>query len=89
MVLAGHMKTLPHPRHNIHIMDQRARDDQMIGKGYMPSPSPAPPMDGSYYNMNSDRYLSYPPMVSKLDACIAFVRNINEYICEHVLTICF
>lgn len=46
----------------------------MIGKGgntgngglvgYMPSPSPAPPMDGSYYNMNSDRYLSYPPMVS-------------------------
>lgn len=44
-------------------MDQRARDDQMIGKvGYIPAPSPAPPLDGSYYNMNSDRYLSYPPM---------------------------
>lgn len=43
--------------------DQRARDDQMIGKiGYIPAPSPAPPLDGSYYNMNSDRYLSYPPM---------------------------
>lgn len=46
-------------------MDARSRDDQMIGKGYMPSPSPAPPLDGSYYNMNSERYLSYPPMVSK------------------------
>lgn len=59
-----HTRTLPHPRHNNHIMDTRSRDDQMIGKGYMPSPSPAPPLDGSYYNMNSDRYLSYPPMVS-------------------------
>lgn len=74
------MKTLPNPRHHPnagHMLDARARDDQMIGKGgsngssnggglvgYMPSPSPAPPMDGSYYNMNSDRYLSYPPMVS-------------------------
>lgn len=47
-------------------MDHRARDDQMlINKAvYIPSPSPAPPPDGSYYNMNSDRYLSYPPMVS-------------------------
>lgn len=26
----------------------------------MSAPSPAPPADGSYYNM-SDRYLSYPP----------------------------
>ncbi|XP_030388023.1 nephrin, partial [Scaptodrosophila lebanonensis] len=63
--------TLPHPRHNngnaivaaaagVHM----SRDDQMlISKGvYIPSPSPAPPPDGSYYNMNSDRYLSYPPM---------------------------
>ncbi|EDW35617.1 GL17125 [Drosophila persimilis] len=58
--------TLPHPRHNngnataIHM----SRDDQMlISKGiYIPSPSPALPPDGSYYNMNSDRYLSYPPM---------------------------
>lgn len=56
-------RTLPHPRHNSHVIDPRARDDQMLGKGYMPSPSPALPLDGSYYNMNSDRYLSYPPMV--------------------------
>lgn len=62
--------TLPHPRHNngsaaIHM----TRDDQMlISKGvYIPSPSPAPPPDGSYYNMNSDRYLSYPPMVSEIN----------------------
>ncbi|XP_075165766.1 nephrin adhesion molecule sticks and stones isoform X1 [Haematobia irritans] len=59
-------RTLPHPRHNngVNIMDHRARDDQMlINKAvYIPSPSPAPPPDGSYYNMNSDRYLSYPPM---------------------------
>ncbi|XP_011296560.1 nephrin isoform X1 [Musca domestica] len=59
-------RTLPHPRHNngANIMDHRARDDQMlINKAvYIPSPSPAPPPDGSYYNMNSDRYLSYPPM---------------------------
>lgn len=27
---------------------------------YISAPSPAPPADGSYYNM-SDRYLSYPP----------------------------
>ncbi|XP_017836908.1 nephrin isoform X1 [Drosophila busckii] len=58
--------TLPHPRHNNgHVVAAAvSRDDQMlISKGvYMPSPSPAPPPDGSYYNMNSDRYLSYPPM---------------------------
>lgn len=32
-----------------------------LGKSsYVSAPSPAPPADGSYYNM-SDRYLSYPP----------------------------
>nr|XP_036227379.1 nephrin isoform X9 [Bactrocera oleae] len=61
-------RTLPHPRHHsnvTNILDHRAHDDQiLINKGvYIPSPSPAPPPDGSYYNMNSDRYLSYPPMV--------------------------
>ncbi|XP_055693660.1 nephrin isoform X2 [Lutzomyia longipalpis] len=63
-VNSGHTRTLPHPRHNNQHPDQRSRDDQMLGKGstYMPAPSPAPPLDGSYYNMNSDRYLSYPPM---------------------------
>lgn len=36
----------------------------MINKNnYVTAPSPGPPLDGSYYNMNSDRYLSYPPMV--------------------------
>ncbi|TDG51000.1 hypothetical protein AWZ03_002655 [Drosophila navojoa] len=62
--------TLPHPRHNNgHAASIAAghmtRDDQMlISKGvYIPSPSPAPPPDGSYYNMNSERYLSYPPML--------------------------
>ncbi|XP_053966977.1 nephrin isoform X1 [Anastrepha ludens] len=60
-------RTLPHPRHHsnvTNILDHRAHDDQiLINKGvYIPSPSPAPPPDGSYYNMNSDRYLSYPPM---------------------------
>ncbi|XP_067629154.1 nephrin isoform X1 [Eurosta solidaginis] len=59
-------RTLPHPRHNniTNIMEHRAHDDQiLINKGvYIPSPSPALPQDGSYYNMNSDRYLSYPPM---------------------------
>ena len=69
--LTVNARTLPHPRHNNNsnnIMDHRARDDQMlINKGvYIPSPSPAPPPDGSYYNMNSDRYLSYPPMVSQI-----------------------
>ncbi|XP_064535994.1 nephrin isoform X5 [Drosophila montana] len=65
--------TLPHPRHNnghaaaiaaAAAAGHMTRDDQMlISKGvYIPSPSPAPPTDGSYYNMNSDRYLSYPPM---------------------------
>ncbi|XP_052872105.1 nephrin-like [Anopheles cruzii] len=32
------------------------------GNSYITTPSPGPPMDGSYYNMNSGRYLSYPPM---------------------------
>uniref|UniRef100_A0A1B0BLM1 Uncharacterized protein n=1 Tax=Glossina palpalis gambiensis TaxID=67801 RepID=A0A1B0BLM1_9MUSC len=64
-------RTLPHPRHNnnaTNVMDHRARDDQMLlNKAvYIPSPSPAPPPDGSYYNMNSDRYLSYPPLTDGL-----------------------
>lgn len=35
----------------------------VIKGNYIPSPSPAPPTDGSYFNM-SDKYLSYPPIVS-------------------------
>lgn len=33
------------------------------GGSYISSPSPAPPPDGSYFNM-SDKYISYPPVVS-------------------------
>ncbi|KAK9885754.1 hypothetical protein WA026_013625 [Henosepilachna vigintioctopunctata] len=64
--------TLPHPHHHHnhqHLHDRnRARDDQHLGyhggmsakSSYVSAPSPAPPADGSYFNM-SDRYLSYPP----------------------------
>lgn len=34
------------------------------GGNYISSPSPAPPPDGSYFNM-SDKYISYPPVVSR------------------------
>ncbi|KFB47316.1 nephrin [Anopheles sinensis] len=33
-----------------------------VGNGDVHCASPGPPNDGSYYNMNSERYLSYPPM---------------------------
>lgn len=63
----AYTRTLPHPKHQIMQQIVPPRDDSMIGKnGYLPAPSPAPPLDGSYYNMNSDRYLSYPPMVSSI-----------------------
>ncbi|CAH1107304.1 unnamed protein product [Psylliodes chrysocephalus] len=70
--MAHKTHTLPHPHHHHHHLahDQRprARDDQSLGyhggmsgkSSYVSAPSPAPPADGSYYNM-SDRYLSYPP----------------------------
>lgn len=38
-------------------------DDPFNQKNYVKIPSPAPPLDGSYYSA-CDRYLSYPPMVS-------------------------
>ncbi|CAH0546788.1 unnamed protein product [Brassicogethes aeneus] len=69
--MAHKTHTLPHPHHHhhpMHDMRPRARDDQTLGyhgsmsakSSYVSAPSPAPPADGSYYNM-SDRYLSYPP----------------------------
>lgn len=64
--IANHTRTLPHPRHNMNNSnyEPRSRDDQMLNKtNYVTAPSPGPPLDGSYYN-SSDRYLSYPPMVS-------------------------
>lgn len=64
-------------------MDARARDDQMIGKGtYIPAPSPGPPLDGSYYNMNSDRYLSYPPLAPLV--CILTVALFNAHIGDSI-----
>ncbi|KAL5285587.1 NPHS1.2 family protein [Megaselia abdita] len=64
---AANSRTLPHPRHHhntTNMLSNQTRDDQMlVTKGaYIPSPSPAPPIDGSYYNMSSERYLSYPPL---------------------------
>lgn len=69
--IANHTRTLPHPRHNINSnYEPRSRDDQMLNKtNYVTAPSPGPPLDGSYYN-NSDRYLSYPPMVSSQRATV-------------------
>ncbi|XP_038217035.1 nephrin isoform X2 [Zerene cesonia] len=63
-----HARTLPHAPHA-----HRARDaaghstlGRSAGKqNYIPAPSPMPPLDGSYYNMSSDRYLSYPPLIGE------------------------
>ncbi|XP_018320439.1 nephrin isoform X2 [Agrilus planipennis] len=61
--------TLPHPHHQQHIDKTRPRDDQNLHyhtgnlsakSSYISAPSPAPPADGSYFNV-ADRYLSYPP----------------------------
>lgn len=70
-LFTANSRTLPHPRHHhntTNMLNNQTRDDQMlVTKGaYIPSPSPAPPIDGSYYNMSSERYLSYPPLVSGL-----------------------
>ncbi|CAK1595168.1 unnamed protein product [Parnassius mnemosyne] len=64
---AEHARTLPHPHAHAH----RPRDQQhgtlgRTGKqNYVAAPSPMPPLDGSYYNMASDRYLSYPPLIGE------------------------
>ena len=44
----------------------------VIKGNYIPSPSPAPPTDGSYFNM-SDKYLSYPPIVSMFPSNFAIL----------------
>lgn len=79
-LFTANSRTLPHPRHHhntTNMLNNQTRDDQMlVTKGaYIPSPSPAPPIDGSYYNMNSERYLSYPPLVS----CFADLLNNFEW----------
>lgn len=75
--MANHTRTLPHPRHNVNQnYEPRSRDDQMLNNKtahYIAAPSPGPPLDGSYYNMNSDRYLSYPPMVSLFVLYIQYI----------------
>ncbi|CAF4945388.1 unnamed protein product [Pieris macdunnoughi] len=44
----------------------KRRSRRLKGKqNYVPAPSPMPPLDGSYYNMSSDRYLSYPPLIGE------------------------
>lgn len=49
---------------------QPSYEEQIMNqsKNYVKIPSPGPPLDGSYYNMQSDRYLSYPPMVSRVES---------------------
>ncbi|XP_041985986.1 nephrin isoform X2 [Aricia agestis] len=56
--------TLPHPRHTREVGGHNTLG-RSSGKQYMPAPSPMPPLDGSYYNMSSDRYLSYPPLIGE------------------------
>lgn len=52
----------------------------VIKGSYISSPSPAPPPDGSYFNM-SDKYISYPPVVSIRvwnQTCIPFTKITKE-----------
>jgi hypothetical protein len=58
-----HPKNLPNAS-QMSFLPSSNLDDQFINqKNYVKIPSPAPPLDGSYYSA-CDRYLSYPPMVS-------------------------
>lgn len=60
-----HSRTLPHP-HRHKDMSGHSTLGRSAGKpNYVPAPSPMPPLDGSYYNMSSDRYLSYPPLIGE------------------------
>ncbi|GBP60622.1 Nephrin [Eumeta japonica] len=59
-----HARTLPHP-HRQRDAPGHGTLGRVSGKqSYAPAPSPMPPLDGSYYNMASDRYLSYPPLIN-------------------------
>ncbi|CAG9573041.1 unnamed protein product [Danaus chrysippus] len=60
-----HARTLPHP-HRLRDVRGHSTLGRTTGKqAYVPTPSPMPPLDGSYYNMASDRYLSYPPLIGE------------------------
>ncbi|CAH2062031.1 unnamed protein product, partial [Iphiclides podalirius] len=61
-----HARTLPHAPHTHRTRDPGHSTLGRAGKqNYVAAPSPMPPLDGSYYNMASDRYLSYPPLIGE------------------------
>ncbi|RVE44076.1 hypothetical protein evm_011269 [Chilo suppressalis] len=60
-----HARTLPHPHRHKEISGHSTLGRSAGKQNYVPAPSPMPPLDGSYYNMSSDRYLSYPPLIGE------------------------
>ncbi|XP_037293740.1 uncharacterized protein LOC119189080 isoform X1 [Manduca sexta] len=60
-----HARTLPHPHRHKDISGHSTLGRSAGKTNYVPAPSPMPPLDGSYYNMASDRYLSYPPLIGE------------------------
>ncbi|XP_053621013.1 nephrin isoform X1 [Plodia interpunctella] len=60
-----HARTLPHPHRHKDITGHSTLGRSAGKQNYVPAPSPMPPLDGSYYNMSSERYLSYPPLISE------------------------
>lgn len=62
---ADHARTLPHPHRHKDISGHSTLGRSAGKQNYVPAPSPMPPLDGSYYNMSSDRYLSYPPLIGE------------------------
>ncbi|CAD0251164.1 unnamed protein product [Spodoptera exigua] len=60
-----HARTLPHPHRHKDITGHSTLGRSTGKQNYVPAPSPMPPLDGSYYNMASDRYLSYPPLIGE------------------------
>ncbi|PZC82911.1 hypothetical protein B5X24_HaOG209354 [Helicoverpa armigera] len=60
-----HARTLPHPHRHKDISGHSTLGRSAGKPNYVPAPSPMPPLDGSYYNMASDRYLSYPPLIGE------------------------
>ncbi|CAH2232974.1 jg8291 [Pararge aegeria aegeria] len=60
-----HARTLPHPHRHKDISGHSTLGRSAGKQNYIPAPSPMPPLDGSYYNMSSDRYLSYPPLIGE------------------------
>ncbi|KPJ02038.1 Nephrin [Papilio xuthus] len=63
-----HARTLPHAPHSAHRGRESGHNTlgRSAGKqNYVAAPSPMPPLDGSYFNMASDRYLSYPPLIGE------------------------